>query len=363
MVLKTPSKDPAPSVHGVPSAHELGQHWTPLHDTLNTSMALDNKAGHQPISALELARTIRDIPGFDVNAIDALGSNRLIYAAAACSIAHLQALQDFGANLHLRNLRGVSVIHLNISSTVVRWLVDQNVDVNARTLEGDTPLHLSAKSKTTHLQALLDAGADVHAKNNQGMTPLHQLAHSYHQAEVVSASLAALVAADADLEARDGQGRTALHHAVTQSRYSVICALIEAGTDPEATDAWGLRPIQLAVASDNERNIFTLNAMGASMRGTVSNKKKLDGFLHEPRLISAIRSDNMNTMMRHLQQFPKPGPEDLAAAKKLLKRLGGVSMQSVLDEHLAIINARLAMLAVESVLQGAAPSPCVRGPQ
>ena len=356
MALKPPSKVSVPGTLGVPSAQELGQNWTPLHDTLNTSMAWVNQAGHQPISALDLARTIRETPGFDVNAISGSGNDRLIYAAAACSLAHLQALQDLGADLHLRNVRGVSIMHVPSSSAVVRWLADQCVDVDARALGWDTPLHLNARRKTAHVQALLDAGADVHAKNDQGQAPLHALAHGHEQTEVVNASLAALVAAGADLEARDGQGRTALHHAVTNYRNDLICSLIHAGADPDATDAWGLRPIQLAVSVENELSVFALNAMGASMRGTVSKKSTLNGFLHEPRLISAIRLNSTVTMRRHLQRFPNPVPEDLAAAKKFLKRRDVSNVQAVLQAHLAA-------LAVESVLQGAALPSLRSGPR
>ena len=92
-------------------------------------------------------------------------------------------------------------------------------DVNARTVEGDTPLHLVVFSEYDHkdhsarLRAFLLAGADPNAKNNAGETPLHL----------------AVGGGDAD------DTRGTLENAVF---------LLRAGADPNIQDNDGNRPLE-----------------------------------------------------------------------------------------------------------------------
>ena len=94
-------------------------------------------------------------------------------------------------------------------------------DVNARTVEGDTPLHLVVFSEYDHkdhsarLRALLLAGADPNARNNAGETPLH------------------LAVGSGDFDA-DGT-RGILENAVF---------LLRAGADPNVQDNDGNRPLE-----------------------------------------------------------------------------------------------------------------------
>jgi len=53
---------------------------------------------------------------------------------------------------------------------LVRKLIDNGVDVNARNIYGSTPLHHAKYVKMAQL--LLDNGADVRAKDAYGYTPL-----------------------------------------------------------------------------------------------------------------------------------------------------------------------------------------------
>lgn len=74
-------------------------------------------------------------------------------------------------------------------------------------VEGETPLHLAAKSGTQEtIVALLDAGADVNAQTELGETPLHFAAKSnYRPLE----NIVVLLNTGADGSLKNGDGKTA----------------------------------------------------------------------------------------------------------------------------------------------------------
>jgi ankyrin repeat protein len=57
---------------------------------------------------------------------------------------------------------------------MVKYLVDEGANVNARDKDGETLLHHAAiMGKFNTARVLLQCKADVNAKNNRGMTALH----------------------------------------------------------------------------------------------------------------------------------------------------------------------------------------------
>jgi ankyrin repeat protein len=102
---------------------------------------------------------------------------------------------------------------------VVKLLLANGAEVNARDNESDTPLHNAAKNgQKDVVELLLLKGANVNAKNNSyGDTPLHEAAREGHN-DVVEL----LLANGADVNARDEFGGTPLHGAAMGGLYSTF---------------------------------------------------------------------------------------------------------------------------------------------
>jgi ankyrin repeat protein len=100
---------------------------------------------------------------------------------------------------------------------LVQQLLEDGVDVNARSPAGDTALHVAARIGSQELAAeLLAAGADCDLRNNSDQTPLH-VAFQYKQLKV----LKPLVRAGADLAALSN-GRNCFHMAAAVNRTTFL---------------------------------------------------------------------------------------------------------------------------------------------
>ena len=74
--------------------------------------------------------------------------------------------------IEYRSQSGITPLHFAAESgsvDCVEFLLDNESDINATTVEGDTPLHYSIKQIST-MECLVDHGCDIHIKNNYGKT-------------------------------------------------------------------------------------------------------------------------------------------------------------------------------------------------
>jgi ankyrin repeat protein len=109
----------------------------------------------------------------------------------------------------------------------VRRLIKAGADLEVRTSDGWTPLHVAAmRGRTDAAKALIAAGADLEAKDNDDWTPLHDAA-AFGHTEIAKA----LIQAGADLEAKNKVGWTPLHFAAARGKTEAAKALIGAGAD------------------------------------------------------------------------------------------------------------------------------------
>ncbi|KAJ1419396.1 P-loop containing nucleoside triphosphate hydrolase [Sesbania bispinosa] len=129
-------------------------------------------------------------------------------------------LRDNPSLLYERNpVMSQTPLHVSAGhnrAEIVKFLLDwqgpDRVELEAKNMYGETPLHMAAKNGCSETARLLLAhGAFVEARANNGMTPLHLAVwYSLRAEEVVTVKT--LLEYNADCSAKDNEGMTPLNH-------------------------------------------------------------------------------------------------------------------------------------------------------
>lgn len=126
------------------------------------------------------------------------------------TISDINELIEEGCNIEVYNTHHETVLHYIINecnnSEKMLFLLNQGAYVNAKTLDGNTPLHYVARNRKIEMaKILLDYGADINAQNVQGKTPLFKAAFT-GDAEMID-----LLLTHGALDLQTNNGNTALH--------------------------------------------------------------------------------------------------------------------------------------------------------
>ncbi|XP_047101589.1 poly [ADP-ribose] polymerase tankyrase-1-like [Schistocerca piceifrons] len=120
-----------------------------------------------------------------------------------------------------------------------------------------TALHYAAmQGHTGMVRCLIGNGAEVDARSDAGHTPLHLAAWKGHAAVV-----RLLAAAFADVDAKDQWGRTPLHWAAPYGHTEAAKALLEAGADRDATEDAGNTALDLARVNNRQWMVEILSSI------------------------------------------------------------------------------------------------------
>ncbi|CAL9055041.1 uncharacterized protein LOC135676275 [Musa acuminata AAA Group] len=100
----------------------------------------------------------------------------------------------------------------SIVKYLLEWKGPEKVELEARNMYGETPLHMAAKNGCSEsARMLLRHGASLEAKANNGMTPLHLAVWHALRAED-SITVSTLLEYNADCSVKDNEGMTPLNH-------------------------------------------------------------------------------------------------------------------------------------------------------
>jgi serpin B len=228
----------------------------------NGETPLHKAAGNAPIAVIEMLIA----KGADVNAKDGFDQVPLDKVFQGDDgreeVAALLMRSGTKATVgHLISAAGAGYVRLAQSS------IEQGVDVNGRSWNGRTALHVAAnRGQKEAARLLLAKGADVNARTRadwhaDALTPLHEAARSGHcdMAEL-------LISGGANVNANDVEGRTPLHAAVAARRYEVARLLIGKGASVNVRDNGGDSPLYTAVASGDGRIVQLLVQAGANVK-------------------------------------------------------------------------------------------------
>jgi len=165
----------------------------------------------------------------------------------------IESLIEKGADVNAKTVDGKTPLHkaaLNNSIETAQLLIEKGADVNAKDKWGrKTPLQAAASNNSIETaQLLIEKGADVNAEDNDGETPLHAAAVNN---SIETAQL--LIEKGADVNAKNVDGKTPLHKAALWHDLPEIAQLlIEKGADVNAKDKWDETPLHLAAQMGHE---------------------------------------------------------------------------------------------------------------
>jgi ankyrin repeat protein len=127
----------------------------------------------------------------------------------------------------------------------MRLLLAKGANPNARTLNGNTPLMLAARSSLETQRLLMDAGADINATNSSGATPLMAAAGTGRPEAVRM-----LLEKGADPKVRTKRNEVALADAATAGNAEVVKMLLDRGAEVNVQDVRGYSPLLYAAGSE-----------------------------------------------------------------------------------------------------------------
>jgi ankyrin repeat protein len=134
---------------------------------------------------------------------------------------------------------------------VLRALLRQRVDVNAREADGTTPLHWIVRADDVDSAGLLiRAGASVDIANRYGVTPL-ALAAANGSPRMIEL----LLAHGADVNTANPEGETALMTAAKTGEPSSVMALLDAGADVNTHEHWLDETALMWAAAENHADV------------------------------------------------------------------------------------------------------------
>lgn len=115
--------------------------------------------------------------GCNIEAINSMGWTPLMMAANKGQVAAIQLLLDKGANMTAQDPEEFRETPLHCAAVgaqteAARVLLEKGAKIDAKAVNGDTPLHSAVVHSHELSSLLLENGANVDAQNNLGETPL-----------------------------------------------------------------------------------------------------------------------------------------------------------------------------------------------
>jgi ankyrin repeat protein len=204
-------------------------------------------------------------------------------------LAIVKSLIEQGADINARDTSGRTALHYAVEyghEDVVELLIANGADMNVKDKDGNAPghvalgennrpilellianganldfIHLSAyQGDLDKVRSFIEEGADVNAADFYGATPLHYAAVRGNK-EVVEL----LISRGVQANTRDKNGITPQHFAAGEGHKDIVQILIANGADVNVKDIWGGPPLNYAADEGREAVVRLLLAKGADV--------------------------------------------------------------------------------------------------
>ena len=160
-----------------------------------------------------------------INAVSQNDFTALHFASYRGNIETVETLIENGANINLRNSRGLNVIHMAAQGDQPASLIffKEKFDMNIEEKDNleNMPLHwacyLGSENFLTFLITYLNTQNSINSQNNQGLTPLH-LAVISDKSKIIKK----LLHQNADLSISDKKNRTPYNLALEKNKMAVV---------------------------------------------------------------------------------------------------------------------------------------------
>ncbi|XP_058085117.1 uncharacterized protein LOC131232711 [Magnolia sinica] len=192
----------------------------------------------------------------------------------------LNARNDVMAQTPLHVAAGYN--NVEIVKFLLDWRGPEKIELEAKNMYGETPLHMAAKNGCNEAaRLLLDRGASLTAKANNGMTPLHLAVWSSPRIEDCL-TVKTLLEYNADCNVTDNEGMTPLNHLLqgpgNEKVHELLQRHLEEQRKRKAVEAFGETKAKMAELEEAMTHIVGLHELKLQLkkwaRGMLLDEKR-----------------------------------------------------------------------------------------
>ncbi|KAL3321261.1 hypothetical protein Ciccas_000059 [Cichlidogyrus casuarinus] len=269
------------------------------------------------IFSVEPVETIQDIPQIDIELDEQIKADlEKAKAGQICFDSVMQYLIDNGVDINAKDLAGSTPLHYTANRgnevAIMQLLANKKLEINVsikielielQATDDDltTPLHLAATYNQTEIAKLLIyRGADLYMTNKNGLTPLHIAVTDYNDA-LVKIMLESVKKKKGTglllnlLEKEDNYRRTALHLAVTNGHDNLALYLIYNGSNIHAISSKEDSCLHLAAKSKSSAitSVLITNGADTSYRNEdLQNSLHFTSYFNSPNVAELLLSNS-----------------------------------------------------------------------
>lgn len=172
----------------------------------------------------------------------------------------------------LKNIKDLHYASQKGEDDVVRDLLIKEIDIEEKSAEGMSPLHIAVDNANySTVKLLLDYGANILSKSRYGYLPIHTAASYYGNEDVVKL----LLERGALVDSLNDLGSTPLHLAAENGLVEIVVTLIDSRATINILDSEALSPLYYAVKSNSEEVCRLLLENGADISLKVHDNESL----------------------------------------------------------------------------------------